>query len=1658
MKTALSLLFGLAFVAQANAALTWVGNVYNCPRDGQITSADDVWVNIESYTQGSAVSARVVFSSDNGTNWFSVEMQKAGTLGADDWWHVNLGKFTPGTKVQYAVEVRNGTGGSLWDTNGGGNYWFTVNSAYWIGNTSQTPVNGEVDPQDDLIVTTETYPINAAGAVALQYSGDCGTNWTQVAMPKIGTAGLNDRWQYNLGKFGFGACVQYRAQANFGAAGTLWDPNGGAFQTSVNGAKPVAWIGNVRHDPVNGQINSTNDITVFIETTPVGAATYAQTAYSTNDGVSWSNADMQRAGPTTTNELWRVNIGQFAAGTTVRYAVEVRGSNGSQWENNFGADYHAIVNSSSSAPWIGGTSHYPANGDLASTDDLWINTETRPLSAATSARVVWSTNAGTNWTTTALTANGTSSSGNLWHINLGKFAPGTTVQYACNATFSSGTVTDNNSSAYYRANVKPLSPVTWGGYTYTYPAAGDLDPGEDLWINTETGPKGAATLVRAIYTTNGVDWTWVDLTTNGVSNANDLWHVKLGQFPEGARIEFALQATGAVGDPYWDTNYSQNYYVKVNTIIRDVYTDKARYNPGETARIFVELAGSGQVRVKIRRLFQEVATFTTNVSGTVTFDWQTWTDDFRGYSVDVDFLTNGVPRDSRSSAIDVSSSWTPFPRYGFHTDFYPGEQQADSQARTAALSKYHINVVQFYDWLYTHDRLLPYDCAGNLADNFRDWGYRDNSIKTITNKINAAKDRGISPIFYDLMYGDSGNNLGPEHITWAAFDGPWQTEVKDVYDQFSTIWVMDVSNPDWQNWIFNQFKDAMLKLGFEGVHLDNLGGAWKYKYNSDQGIPEWTAFPNFIGNCKAALQTVNPTATVTENDVYGGYLDNVAPSATDIYYQEVWGSDRYNDLRTLIQRAKTAGGGKSVVLAAYMNFKTLQDAFGNPRQTNELNEASIRLMDACVFGNGAYHVELGEDGQMLSHYYWPARLPMPATLPRVMRDYYDFAVRYENLLVFNTLGGIQDGTDGANVLSTTHTLSKDAQSGTIWTVAKLWRDEYDVLSLINLYGVDDQWRNLSGNPQFQQNISLKYYVDKKVQHLYLATPDDGLGRPQELTFTEGTDASGYFVQFAVPSLKFWDLLIFDKTTRVKVDGFPGDWTGTPPALVHQWTVSNDEWIYTGDSADYRGFNGASMNQDITQVRITADDTYAYFLIRMQDITDASLPAIGIAWNSHLSAGANWIGDASKPVGSISLETTNQFATREIMFYTVAGVPKIRLWNGAGWYAPPAADAAITVSAANNVIEARINKHDLDLVSPQRVTVSLASFRSSGNDAGSDCTFDAVPDNNNDAVDVMGGDVGISANAWARDLNDNSIRRSYDLTLGDFGADPEKVYVAFPGADGQKIDIWPTLFYTIAVRFSDTLVANVTNFTIQVDGVTQPRAQYFFQDENPGDYMSEIRYVWGDPTTGVRTIQVTYNDGTKNLSASRLVSVNPDSDSDGLTDGFEDGTVRDGRIEGDTNNNRIYDAGEKWKETDPNKADTDGDGLPDGWEVAHSLIPWDDGILGHANMNTAAVIATPEHGVAGDPDGDGLDNIGEFTAGTNPRSAASVFRVVNISSARVITWTAVPGKSYQVYVATDPAGPFTLLSGTIAATGTTTNYPDASAVSARRYYKVKVVSP
>ena len=73
----------------------------------------------------------------------------------------------------------------------------------------------------------------------------------------------------------------------------------------------------------------------------------------------------------------------------------------------------------------------------------------------------------------------------------------------------------------------------------------------------------------------------------------------------------------------------------------------------------------------------------------------------------------------------------------------------------------------------------------------------------------------------------------------------------------------------------------------------------------------------------------------------------------------------------------------------------------------------------------------------------------------------------------------------------------------------------------------------------------------------------------------------------------------------------------------------------------------------------------------------------------------------------------------------------------------------------------------------------------------------------------------------------------------------------------------------------------------------------------------------------------------------------------------------------------------WLETDPRRASTSGDGLPDGWKEQYGLNPFDDGVIGDYNLHTGLAITNTNNGPLGDPDGDGVDNYHEYLNGSNP---------------------------------------------------------------------------
>jgi PKD repeat protein len=103
----------------------------------------------------------------------------------------------------------------------------------------------------------------------------------------------------------------------------------------------------------------------------------------------------------------------------------------------------------------------------------------------------------------------------------------------------------------------------------------------------------------------------------------------------------------------------------------------------------------------------------------------------------------------------------------------------------------------------------------------------------------------------------------------------------------------------------------------------------------------------------------------------------------------------------------------------------------------------------------------------------------------------------------------------------------------------------------------------------------------------------------------------------------------------------------------------------------------------------------------------------------------------------------------------------------------------------------------------------------------------------------------------------------------------------------------------------------------------------------------------------------------------------------------------------------------------------------------------------------------------DPDGDGMNNLQEFLAGTNPTNSASALRITSIvkqGTNVVVTWTTAVGKTNALQVtsggpggsyATNGFADLVIITNTV---GTVTNGTDVGGAtsSAARYYRVRLV--
>nr|AAQ91303.1 dextranase 1 [Paenibacillus sp. Dex70-34] len=549
-----------------------------------------------------------------------------------------------------------------------------------------------------------------------------------------------------------------------------------------------------------------------------------------------------------------------------------------------------------------------------------------------------------------------------------------------------------------------------------------------------------------------------------------------------------------------------------------VTTDKSRYNPGDPVRYTLKLNrrdGNGTLLVRYKHLDRIVEETEIQWDGSpeIRWEWKPPADDFKGYLTEIFLKQGSAVVDHANIAVDVSSDWGKFPRYGYLADFMTMEQ-AKREAVIDRLNRFHINGIQFYDWQWKHHLPLKIE-SGKPAATWPDIANREVSFETVKSYIDLAHERNMTAMNYNLLYGayEDAEQDGVKK-EWGLYKDPLH-EHPDLHrlpDSWaSDIVLMDPANPEWQRYLIEKEKEVFRHLPFDGWHVDQLGERgylWTYD-GKEVNLP--ATYGQFLQAAKKALDVDYVMNAVGQ---YGqGVIAAQAP--VKFLYTEVW-DDRpdYRHLKEIIDQNEKFGKGKlNTVLAAYMNYN-------RSNSPGEFNTPGVLLTDAVIFASGGSHLELGEN--MLSKEYFPhKKLTIPAKLEEQLVHYYDFLVAYQNLL--------RDRAQESNlkVTATNGTvLSGKAELGKVWTFAKR-QENRSIVHFINFTGVEHmKWKDTNATqkePGLKENVEIVVEADKKVNRVWMASPDFYNGSPVGLDFEQ----SGGRLRLTLPHLKYWDMLVME---------------------------------------------------------------------------------------------------------------------------------------------------------------------------------------------------------------------------------------------------------------------------------------------------------------------------------------------------------------------------------------------------------------------------------------------------------------------------------------------------------------------------------------------------
>jgi len=523
--------------------------------------------------------------------------------------------------------------------------------------------------------------------------------------------------------------------------------------------------------------------------------------------------------------------------------------------------------------------------------------------------------------------------------------------------------------------------------------------------------------------------------------------------------------------------------------IIDCYPTKGYFPPGEPVRVNVQIGANrrleGVLQVDVLYLEQTVTCVQKNIS------METHINDFmiefvvpvitpRGYGLSIRLLDdNERVIDKTATSFDVLSSWVERPRYGFLTDFSVG--RTDPEQIITTLVRHHINGLQFYDWQYRHDHLLP------KTETYQDPLGRQLSMHTVEAFITTAHAKGIAAMPYLAVYAAS-LEFWRDHIEWAMYDVNGK-----ALDFEGFLGLMDPSpHSPWIDHLLNQCAQVLKKIDFDGLHIDQYGEP-KIAYDAWGAVIDLpAAFNAFICQLKEMFQE----KVVTFNAVANWPIDYLAVTPLDFLYIEVWpDTPKYTDLLQIVNGGRRKSQGHSMVIALYLPVERMDN---------------ILLANALIMASGGTRIEIGEHERLLTDPYFPKHQAIPTDLLQTMRRYHDFQVWYGDLIGPQAEDVVVDGSDELIVVP-----------AGVWVIRRRipgWL----VLNLINFSGLSEpRWDEEHPPPIPLDAFQVRFKCTEHATRVWVASPDIQDISPSEAAWIK---VSGT-LEIEIPRLDCWTLVM-----------------------------------------------------------------------------------------------------------------------------------------------------------------------------------------------------------------------------------------------------------------------------------------------------------------------------------------------------------------------------------------------------------------------------------------------------------------------------------------------------------------------------------------------------